>query len=70
MRKPLPMLKGRVFGQPFAIPMKPELRKRILDLKNVLGVDHQEWARQVLEDELPKAEAEAKEKATKKLETA
>lgn len=60
------MLKGRKLTKPFAIPMDPAFRKRIMDLKSLHGVDHQEWARQLLEEELPKAEAAAR----KKVETA
>lgn len=61
MRK-LPMLKGRELTKTLGITMKPCLRKRIMDLKSIHGVDHQEWARQLLEDELPRAEAAAKAK--------
>ena len=57
------MLKGRELTKTLGITMRPELRKRIMELKTLHGVDHQEWARQLLEEELPKAEAAAKAKA-------
>lgn len=56
----LPMLKKKTLDDLLGLPIESETKKRLMNLKHNHDVDHLEWVRNLIRENLPIAEAKAK----------